>query len=397
MNRKEYMEELRLALAKVDKDLRDEILEDYEEHFENGTKYGKTEQQICIELGDIKELIKELGQFEQEITKQPQRNIEQKEEAVISNQSQSLPVRQIIVKALFADVNITRSHNTKIEVNCHHDGDRKQQMIYRFNSWQDGECIYAEVVQENSSTGFFNFLKTPQMLIDITVPENFPVLDVNSASGNIDVTGLKVDNTKLITSSGDIQINGVTGNHLVSKSQSGDVELQNCSINIIEVQSKSGDVDIRSIKSETLIGHSISGDVNINDINFQQIEINSTSGDLDGSNLIGNKLSANSKSGDINMNSTVKECVTKTISGDITWNAYGDINLFADSISGDIDISLNNHGNGYEATVQSVSGEEHLFFSNESHNFYKSGKYIFGNAGSKLAVKTTSGDIEIRG
>lgn len=59
MNKQEYIEELTAALEQVDKDLRCEILEDYEEHFANGLKYGKTEEQICVELGNIQDFMKE--------------------------------------------------------------------------------------------------------------------------------------------------------------------------------------------------------------------------------------------------------------------------------------------------------------------------------------------------
>jgi DUF4097 and DUF4098 domain-containing protein YvlB len=513
MNRKDYMEELKSALALVDEDLRAEIIEDYEEHFENGLKYGKTEQQICTELGDIKELVKELGQFDKEVTSKPQvniildrelsitppqpltkiednlkevlepynlnnekqrdnheqqrdyneqqrvnheqqcRNTEESQERETS-QSQDAGASHIIVKALFADVNITRSNNSKIEVNCYHDGDRKQQMIYRFNTWQEGNCIYAEVVRENSNTGFFNFLKTPYMRINITIPENFPSIDVDSASGNIDVTGIVVNHAKFIsasgdievkvckinqlimnsrsgslnlnkcegdnltmdsasgedelsevnfrlgrinTSSGDINVNNITGDNFALRNQSGDIEVYDGSVNYLEVHSISGDIQIQRTKAMIIKGQSTSGDVNINDINSEQIEISSTSGDLNGRNLAGMKLYANSKSGDVDIDTNAKDCNAKTLSGCITLNTIGDIKVQAESISGDIDLRINNRGNGYEASVHSVSGDQNLTFGGEDHNFYKSGKYIFGNAGSIVAVKTTSGDIEIRG
>ena len=38
-----------------------EILESYEEHFEAGLKSGRSEEEICRELGDIEELLREMG------------------------------------------------------------------------------------------------------------------------------------------------------------------------------------------------------------------------------------------------------------------------------------------------------------------------------------------------
>jgi DUF4097 and DUF4098 domain-containing protein YvlB len=137
--------------------------------------------------------------------------------------------------------------------------------------------------------------------------------------------------------------------------------------------------------------------VDINDVNSEQIDISSTSGDINGRNVAGTKLSASSKSGDIDIDTNAMECYVKTLSGCITLNTIGDIKVQADSISGDIDLRINNRGNGYEASVQSVSGDQSLTFGGESHNFYKGGKYIFGNAGCIVTAKTTSGDIQIRG
>jgi len=61
MNRNEYMEQLRNAVSGYDAEIRDEIISDYEEHFNIGIMNGKTEEQICSELGSIQELTEELA------------------------------------------------------------------------------------------------------------------------------------------------------------------------------------------------------------------------------------------------------------------------------------------------------------------------------------------------
>ena len=50
MNKVEYLEALKEALKDTDKDVMDEILSDYEEHFQVGMENGKTEEEIycCI-------------------------------------------------------------------------------------------------------------------------------------------------------------------------------------------------------------------------------------------------------------------------------------------------------------------------------------------------------------
>ena len=57
------MDKLREKLAGFDEDIRNEIFTDYEEHFTMGAANGKTEEQICEELGSIDELVDELNKL----------------------------------------------------------------------------------------------------------------------------------------------------------------------------------------------------------------------------------------------------------------------------------------------------------------------------------------------
>ncbi len=49
------------ALSGFDKEIREEIVNDYEDHFVNGLRSGKTEDEIAEELGSIEELISDLN------------------------------------------------------------------------------------------------------------------------------------------------------------------------------------------------------------------------------------------------------------------------------------------------------------------------------------------------
>lgn len=60
MNKVEYLDALKEALKDTDKEIMEEILADYEEHFQVGLENGKTEEQICEDLGSIEDLVKEI-------------------------------------------------------------------------------------------------------------------------------------------------------------------------------------------------------------------------------------------------------------------------------------------------------------------------------------------------
>lgn len=60
MNKSEYLAALKEALKDTDQDIINEILADYEEHFQAGIENGKTEEEICRELGAIEDLVEEM-------------------------------------------------------------------------------------------------------------------------------------------------------------------------------------------------------------------------------------------------------------------------------------------------------------------------------------------------
>ena len=63
MTKIEYMTELKAGLCGFDKEIRDEIINDYEEHFDEGISLGKSEDEICKELGSVSELVDELKEI----------------------------------------------------------------------------------------------------------------------------------------------------------------------------------------------------------------------------------------------------------------------------------------------------------------------------------------------
>ena len=60
MTRADYMQHLREALVDYDSQFVQEILDNYEEHFEAGIRSGRTEEEICEELGNIESFLKDI-------------------------------------------------------------------------------------------------------------------------------------------------------------------------------------------------------------------------------------------------------------------------------------------------------------------------------------------------
>lgn len=65
MNKVEYLDALKAALKDTDKEIMEEIISDYEEHFQVGVENGKSEEQICEDLGSIEDLVQEIKEVYQ--------------------------------------------------------------------------------------------------------------------------------------------------------------------------------------------------------------------------------------------------------------------------------------------------------------------------------------------
>ena len=60
MRKDEYLNTIAQALKQYDTAYVNEIISDYEEHFKDGLSQGKSEEDICAELGDINDIIDEI-------------------------------------------------------------------------------------------------------------------------------------------------------------------------------------------------------------------------------------------------------------------------------------------------------------------------------------------------
>ena len=563
MTKKEYMEKLNEVLLGVEEEIAKEIIEDYHEHFAMGLNNGKTEEQICEELGDIEELVNELnglktqgneirteqnqeglkvtevaGKLEKEDETKESIEVE-KIQGIVEERKQSAEVEKdtlsevegkqlieesklcsvevstentdkesmqdvkenatlnkansegnqdhgksnseedqdhgkskpeedqtsrnkednhgingIIVDALFADVYVIPSGSNQVTINYTNFGDDRQKMMYEFKSWQEGNQIFAKLIRKESGFGFFNYIKTPRMKIEVRLPEYLLNLTITSTSGEVILNGAKNNQVRINTMSGDIRVSMYQATQMQLQSQSGDIQMQNCTGDVLNCnttsgdyrisdvtyrekyldtcsgdiqmertqcdnltgRTKSGDVSLRDMRikfgeSSTLSGDvtisrvsserftmkSTSGDVRAEDCSVREFSINSTSGDVTFGRVKSAIIQTSSKSGDVRATAEVEEFRASSISGDVTLTVESDAKIHANSVSGDVDLLCNNHGNGYEANIRTVSGSKSLSFDKDRSNLYKNGSYIFGNGGCKIEAHTTSGDIRIRG
>lgn len=364
MTKQEYIEKLARALERKAPDMKDEVLEDYETHFTMAMAEGKSEEEICDELGDIDEFVSEFASTEgkkkeskhysyhydggnlsgmfSELGKgigdmvdgilssvmpyvkehNNEQDYEEYEEGAAdtasSSESNESSLMSIVVDADVADVIVQESDDDEVHVRYENRGSLKQQLRYRYFFREENNTIYTGVRRAYTKSGYVSINHTPHITLTIEVPD---------AMDNIEI-------------------------------------------------------------------HSMSGDIEVEEANAEKISISSTSGDI---SFEGNakKLTLNTVSGDI-------ECTTDerfegdmhTVSGDINLEANSAFNAKMATTSGDIEIELNDT-DGYDLKFNTVSGDVDIDYVGECHSFSRSGRIGYGNNGAVIVANTVSGDIKV--
>ncbi|NLN65809.1 MAG: DUF4097 family beta strand repeat protein [Clostridiaceae bacterium] len=528
MNKIEYLKALKEALQHIDISVMEEIAADYEEHFQVGMENGKSEEQICEELGSIDDLVKEINavyntdkkEYSYEGTDNQQaysardtddtgydgsapnrisdvinRVLDSTSDAInqalhatseaiskvdtneigdrLKNTLEEATSRlsdlaengyrkhfgsfdpstiyrdnisksydnvepggqkiNLVVDGICANVVVKESTDDKINIRYENNGSERQRQKYAFYSFMEGNTVYAGIRNAGNAVFMFN-LKAYAITIYLEVPSGIGVVDIKTASGDIradhvsperfyadtasgdisvgriELEELKLNSAsgdiriqdgnsvhvKAVTISGDIEAKNLTAKNLSLKSTSGDVDANNTVADSIEYYSLSGSLDNTRLRAEKCRIKSTSGDIEISDSSINNADVSSMSGDIDLTNIAGDSLSVKSTSGDVDLDANVRRCQASSKSGDIDAVLNGDVALESDSTSGSINIRLKNYGNGYRIKSRTVSGILSIQYSDLHQRNLKTGTYAYGNQGSELILSSISGDIRVK-
>lgn len=182
-----------------------------------------------------------------------------------------------------------------------------------------------------------------------------------------------------------------------------------------DISTVNGDITIYGgLKCSELKAVTTSGDVELNDISCDHIELRSGSGDIQGCGLDG-VIRAKTQSGDIGLEGSCGRCELCTASGDVSFtgrskemnctSTSGDVELNmenlperikGDSISGDCEIKVPAK-QGFRVSYKTVSGKFKTNLPLTEGAEKKSGALIFGDGGSStICLSSVSGDVCIR-
>lgn len=451
MTKQEYMKQLEEKLKIFDDELAKEIICDYEEHFRDGSENGKSEEEICEELGNIDEMVKELCQlYEPKKKEEDESNYqfnmndmvndalhlannvadtivkgikssidygkrtwyEKSKEDVVDAECTSEKIyncRKALINAECADVHVIVSENEEFMLEYINHGSLKDKILYHFHSEQKGDTFYGRLVREQASSSLFQMMKTPEIEIILKVPQDFDALDITSLSGDITLNEVKIKETNLYTASGDIKIENCETEKNAVESASGDITLNHVNGNVLKLKSKSGDISIVSSCFKDVTGKCKSGDLNGTESCMDKLSVDTASGSVHFDKLTSESAGINGKSGDIGLTeSQIKDINVAAESGSIHMDhveaekmeaacSSGDIEICAkagcftlNNVSGDIKLKSEEETNG---SIQSSSGNIDIELINGDGGYSADISLVSGNAtlefenGSKHGMK----------
>lgn len=484
MTKQEYMSQLKEKLTIFDDELAKEIVDDYEGHFHDGSANGRSEEEICEELGDIDELVEELKQLYQPKQKQESENenknkggfsfninvgdmvndalnkagnladtivkgikdginygktvyathTKEDEVEVERMKENAETCKRAIIDAACADVFVESSEDQEFHLEYFNHGNMKDQMLYHFYGEQKGDTFHGRVVREQGKSGIFQKMVSPDIEINIKIPEGFESVEIQTSSGSIRMEQIKLNEVRVTTASGDIaqeqiectrcQLESASGDIKLQKvkgkllkvgAKSGDIILENClsedgdfrsasgeirgmEIHILnfEASTASGDTRFQKVTADTIHLSSKSGDVALENSTVKEVRADSVSGDAELDNVVAEKIYVTSVSGDTEIRARANTIQSQSTSGDVHVSAEGNIVGSFQTVSGDINLEIDNEGGGYVAEMNVMSGDTSLKCKEEKRYGCNRGTFTIGEGKSKVTINSMSGDVVIR-
>lgn len=430
MTKSEYMAALQNKLERFNRELQQEIVEDYEQHFAEGIAAGKTEEEIMAELGSIEDMIQELpeedaqqdgifiqtpGGNEIHLTGGIEFKKAQKDDGAGGNadaedrntsMTYTGSYEAVVIDGLIADVSLKQSEDGQIRVEYRNNGDRFMQQKYRFYQYEEAGVFYVGVRKNESASAeakqavkFMLFGKKVKMDFDNPFSNVFADVWNGDCNGSITLDiqiPAGIPRVELKTKSGDIDVRDVAPVQLDLGTTSGDMEIFHVTVDRLKINAASGDITAHQISSGDMDANTASGDMDLTDVEAGALRLQTASGDIEGKYMRGNEAVLGAASGDVEFDGTFERYHAKTGSGDVDLKVQaGAREVKVSTGSGDVELDLT-AVEGAEVTVSTGSGDAVIYGAGSVRSQISRGTYTMGSGDCRVHVSTGSGDAEIR-
>ncbi len=117
------------------------------------------------------------------------------------------------------------------------------------------------IKEDNDLPFFINFDQSPKLII--TVPHDYEdAINIETSSGDVDLTDMMFENLAIQISSGDLFINNLTSENVNLDLSSGDIIIDDAKMENLTIKTSSGDVELIDVQGK-VSGRSSSGDVTV--------------------------------------------------------------------------------------------------------------------------------------
>ena len=187
----------------------------------------------------------------------------------------------------------------------------------------------------------FGFARICGDTVRLLLPDHLEQINLQTASGDVEATGLSQKNLSLFTSSGDVELTGCTADSVHIHTTSGDVEASGCTFGDVQLNTTSGDMELN--------------------IHADQVTANTTNGDMELSGQLG-WLKLNTVNGDVNVEVEgpgFEGTITNTVSGDVSFTLPRDMVpcMETATVSGSVSFTSHDRTSPIPLRINTVSGD----------------------------------------
>ena len=387
MKKDEFFAQLRTAFAGMDEELIMDILSDYENHFKEGMENGKSEEEICEELGNVEEIRQAfLDENPAAMTINVNSNSDTVGNSDIYNRFYP-GIQRVNAQLTDADIEIKKSSTNDVELSV--TGGLADDIEALKETLRVSASAGTLSIQQEKKAGIsvsyaasrlFGFKVgkySAGIVIHVAVPEQFEKIKVKSISGDIVANDISSGSFLVDVVSGDISVDQLNTKQCELNSKSGDIKTNNSSAKTLLIHTGSGDVGVEDCQADELFASSISGDVNVIACKADKMDVVSISGDI--------KAEFDKST----------QCRAKSTSGDCKVTIGNQVDAVVSSTSGDVNVRYIGEI-GLEIALSSTSGDVSAVCGGINSKGKKKVQERFGEPDSKLKASTISGDIKVR-
>lgn len=363
MKKQEYLNQMKREFLRYPKEFREEMLEAYASHFEEGNAAGKTDEEIISELGTVKEVISNIREMYDSSKEEHVSSFDEFIQSIKGN-------LQSLTKFVKVDTqNTSCGKSFRVSI-----GEREDRIIESSASSLE---ILADTSVLNGSVEvtFGSSLSYESDLpVEIENMEDVLRLHMNQRNTNLCVwIPENIDSLSIKVMGADISIDSVELAEIVVKALAGDIEIENVIYDHAVIETNAGDISIYNCTGD-MEASSKAGDIEVIDCDGQNIRVETFAGDIDVQSSFP-VMNASTKAGDIHIQHT----------DEIE-------NIVIDSNSGDIDCSF--ESDNYVAAIRSTGfGDIDVDVEDVVIKRITERECMVGNGDGKISICSGNGDI----